>query len=98
MSIHLASLDITKVFDGVWHQPLLPVREHDDGRVVPQGSSLSPFLYALYTADSAKLPKVKTAHYADDVAIFATSFYSQMAVAKVQSVTVLPSSSNKQIY
>lgn len=55
------------------------MREH-----VPQGLSLSPLLYSMYTADLPKSEAVKTALYADDVAIYATSFHSKTAEAKIE--------------
>lgn len=51
---------------------------------VPQGSSLSPLLYSLYTCDFPIHPNTQTALYADDVAIYASSFHSQTAVDKVR--------------
>lgn len=60
---------------------------------VPQGSALSPLLYSLYTCDFPLQTTTQTALYADDVAIYASSFHSQTAVMKVQdhiSRSVLP--------
>lgn len=51
---------------------------------VPQGSALSPLLYSLYTCDFPTHPNTRTALYADDVAIYASSFHSQTAVDKVR--------------
>ncbi|ERL96021.1 hypothetical protein D910_00816, partial [Dendroctonus ponderosae] len=50
---------------------------------VPQGTVILPVLYTLYTADISKLSTTKIAQYADDTAIYASSFYAQVAKSRI---------------
>lgn len=51
---------------------------------VPQGSCLSPTLYALYTNDIPNTEATTLALYADDAAYIATSIRTSHAIAKMQ--------------
>jgi len=51
---------------------------------VPQGSVLAPTLFSLYLADLPKFNQTNTALYADDTAIFASSFHAQVATTQIQ--------------
>ena len=46
---------------------------------VPQGTVLAPKLYTLYTTDIPKYTSTKTLLFADDTAIYATSYYAEVA-------------------
>lgn len=51
---------------------------------VPQGSVLGPKLYTYYLSDFPVFEKTKTALYADDTAIYAHSYYSEVAAKQIQ--------------
>lgn len=51
---------------------------------VPQGSALGPILFSLFINDIPQFDKTNMALYADDTAIYASSFHSQVAVTQVQ--------------
>lgn len=52
---------------------------------VPQGSSLSPLLYALYVADIPSVPQCTLAVYADDTALLAHSIQARGIVSRLQN-------------
>lgn len=52
---------------------------------VPQGTVLSPVLFNLYTTDIPKYPSTKLAMFADDVLIYASSFYANVARAHINN-------------
>lgn len=51
---------------------------------VPQGSALSPLLYAVFTADIPRTPFTTLAMYADDTAIIARSHQARLATQRLQ--------------
>jgi hypothetical protein len=59
--------------------------EHPIEAGVPQGSVLSPHLYAVYTADIPKVRNTTLAIYADDTAIIARSKQPRMVTAHLQN-------------
>ena len=59
---------------------------------VPQGTVLSPILFNLYTADIPRYPSSKLAMFADDVLVYASSFYANAASYHIRNHlhTLLP--------
>ena len=51
---------------------------------VPQGSILSPTLYSIFTNDILTTSNTQLAVYADDTAIYASSWYPQQATKYIQ--------------
>lgn len=51
---------------------------------VPQGSALSPRLFSLYINDTPKLPTTNLALYADDTALYHSSFSAEIANRQLQ--------------
>ena len=51
---------------------------------VPQGSTLSPLLYALYTSDIPRTDKVELAMYADDTALYTTDRSAWILAERLQ--------------
>ena len=51
---------------------------------VPQGSCLGPFLFILYLYDFPTFPKTETALYADDTALYSSSFSAEVANKQIQ--------------
>lgn len=58
--------------------------EYEIHRGLPQGSSLSPTLYSIYTREYPESQHVDTALYADDVCLYASSFSSEVANRQLQ--------------
>ncbi|CAH0562889.1 unnamed protein product [Brassicogethes aeneus] len=54
------------------------------GAGVPQGTVLAPKLYTLYTADIPKSIHTKIGLFADDTALYNSSFHSQVAVNQLK--------------
>lgn len=52
---------------------------------VPQGSVLSPLLYAIYTSDFSFPKYIKTAYYADDTALITSSKLTKSLIKKMEN-------------